>query len=229
MKCGNYILCREAMQNLTEAVNRVKIDKFFDEKQEQISSLKQLVGSLVDTLNRIDDPKNDTSELEGAFKEKWDLTKHHIQDNIFDEYCVFKKAGEESSEIWKFWNIFTDQVMPVLINLTRSFREGNWLLHLQTIRKALPLFLNCNRTNYCRRTPIYFEDCLKLETKHPVLHQSFCDGNFVVHHTKRKGSGMPMDQALEKEYNKKSQRSWRSYWNNSKRRKCCQMELDTPR
>ena len=51
---------------------------------------------------------------------------------------------------------------------------------------------------------MYLEDCLNLETKHPMLHKSFCDGNFVVHHTTRRGSGMPMDQALEKEYNKKA-------------------------
>lgn len=94
--------------------------------------------------------------------------------------------------------------MPVLIDMTRSFREANWTLHLQAIRKAIPLFFNCNRTNYCRWTPIYFEDCLNLKNKHPQIHQSFCEGNFVVHHTNRRFSGMPMDQALEKEYNKKA-------------------------
>ena len=159
MKGGNYVLCREVMRNLAEAVNRVKMDKFLDGKQEEVSTLKQLVGSLVDTLDKIKDPKNDTSEVEGALTERWNQLKHHLRDNIFHDYCTFKKAAEENSEIWKFWNIFTDQVMPILSNLTRSFREGNWLLHLETIRKSLPLFFNCNRTNYCRWTPLYFEDC----------------------------------------------------------------------
>ena len=78
--------------------------------------------------------------------------------------------------------------MPVLIDMTQSFREANWTLHLQAIRKAIALFFNCNRTNYCRWTPIYFEDCLNLKTKHPQLHQSFCEGNFVVRHTNRQRS-----------------------------------------
>ena len=43
---------------------------------------------------------------------------------------------------------------------------------------------------------------MNLETKFPLLHESFKEGDFVVHHTLRRGSGVPMDQALEKEYNK---------------------------
>ena len=38
---------------------------------------------------------------------------------------------------------------------------------------------------------------MNLETKHPSL------GDFVVHHSLRRGSGVPMDQTFEKEYNKK--------------------------
>ena len=38
----------------------------------------------------------------------------------------------------------------------------------------------------------------------PQIQNQFIDGQFVVHHTRRSGSGMPMDQALEKEYNKTS-------------------------
>ena len=43
---------------------------------------------------------------------------------------------------------------------------------------------------------------MNLETKHPTLYESFYRGDFVVYHSLRRGSGVPMDQALEKEYNK---------------------------
>ena len=66
------------------------------------------------------------------------------------------------------------------------------------------MFFILNRTNYSRWVPIYFEDCCNLEAKFPILHQSFCDGNFVVHHTNRRNCGMPIDQALKKEYHKKA-------------------------
>ena len=36
-----------------------------------------------------------------------------------------KKNGEEYSEIWKFLDLFTDQIMPILNDLTRSFKESD--------------------------------------------------------------------------------------------------------
>ena len=51
---------------------------------------------------------------------------------------------------------------------------------------------------------MYYEDCLKLKEKFPLLHSNFESNGFVVRHTSRKGSGMSMDQALEKAYNKVS-------------------------
>ena len=43
---------------------------------------------------------------------------------------------------------------------------------------------------------------MQLETNFPQLYADFKRGDFVVHHTERKASGVPIDQALEKEYNK---------------------------
>ena len=77
----------------------------------------------------------------------------------------------------------------MICDLTKSHREGNWLLHLSAVKRALPM---------------YYEDCLKLKEKFPLLHSNFESNGFVVRHTSRKGSGMPMDQALEKAYNKVS-------------------------
>ena len=41
-----------------------------------------------------------------------------------------------------------------------------------------------------------------VKSKFPKLWYDFSDGKFVVHQTKQKGSGIPMDQALEKQYKK---------------------------
>ena len=49
---------------------------------------------------------------------------------------------------------------------------------------------------------LYFEDCLKLENKFPKVYGSFLGGGFVVSQTRRRGSNLPMDQALKKQYNK---------------------------
>ena len=51
---------------------------------------------------------------------------------------------------------------------------------------------------------MYYEDCMKLETNFPLLYKSFKQSDFAVHHTECKASGVPMDQALEKKYNKQA-------------------------
>ena len=49
---------------------------------------------------------------------------------------------------------------------------------------------------------MYFEECKNLPRSFPTLHEAFQRGDFVVHYTKRNGSAIPIDQALEKAYNK---------------------------
>ena len=160
-----------------------------------INATGATVANIFSTLNNC--PLND------SFVEAWNAAKLVVDKIKFIElFETFIKTGDKKSELWRYWNIFLDDIMPVIIDLTRSFREANWNLHLSSIRRAMPLFFAFGRTNYCRWVPLYYEDCLNLETKFPLLHESFKEGDFVVHHTLRRGSGVPMDQALEKEYNK---------------------------
>ena len=80
--------------------------------------------------------------------------------------------------------------------------EGDWSLHLSGVRQAIPLTFAFDRINYKRWLPIYYEDCLQLEERYPLLHKAFMQGDFVAKHSNRSGSCVPMDQALEKAYNK---------------------------
>ena len=45
---------------------------------------------------------------------------------------------------------------------------------------------------------MYYEDCLALLKHFPKMYESFLNGDFVLKHSSRKGSTVPMDQALEK-------------------------------
>ena len=54
--------------------------------------------------------------------------------------------------------------------------------------------------NYKLWLPIYYENCLNLPVKFPG--DCFMKGGFVVKHTTRSASAVPMDEALEKAYNK---------------------------
>lgn len=80
-------------------------------------------------------------------------------------------------------------------------------MHLSAVQRALPLVFAFDRTNYKRWLPLYFEDSLTIATKFPLIHDDFLEGGFVAKLSKRKGSAVPMDQALESQYNKQAKSS----------------------
>ena len=130
-------------------------------------------------------------------------TKHQANLSGFTaDLDTFKQNGCKSSQQFEYWNTFLDEIAPVLRDLTRSNREADWKLHISAVRRALPLCFTFDRVNYKRWLPIYYEDCIALPQNFPIIYTSFAEGGFVVKHTNRCGSSVPMDQALEKAYNK---------------------------
>ena len=73
---------------------------------------------------------------------------------------------------------------------------------LSALWRAIPLCFAFDRVNYKRWLPVYYEDCLALPNQCPDIYNAFSGGDFVVRHTTRRCSADPMDQALEKTYNK---------------------------
>lgn len=123
------------------------------------------------------------------------------------EFEIFQINGAERSSQFAFWNTFLDAIYPVLRDLTRSNREGDWEMHLSAVQRALLLVFAFDRTNYKRWLPLYFEDSLTLRDKFPLIHADFLDGGFVEKLSKRKSSAVPMDQALESQYDKQEKSS----------------------
>ena len=94
-------------------------------------------------------------------------------------------------------------------DLTRSYRKFNWELHLSALYRALHLRFAFDRVNYKRWLSLYYEDCLTLPQTFPMIYSPFLEGDFTVKHTASCGSGVPLDQALEKEYNRSAKSSCR--------------------
>ena len=76
------------MRNLTEAINRVKIEKFMQRHDLHFETLTDLVKNLDG------DCPNGGVDRDSIFRERWTTIKKHIGDHIFDKYCEFKKAGD---------------------------------------------------------------------------------------------------------------------------------------
>ena len=86
--------------------------------------------------------------------------------------------------------------------MPQSYRKSNWKLHLSTVCRALPLYIAFDEVSYKRCLPLYCEDCLALPQTFPMACKNFLEGDFTVKHTTSSESGVPLDQSLEKEYNK---------------------------
>ena len=74
LKGKDYVLCREAMRNITEAVNRIKIEKFMEGRDEELSFLAGLVKGINDSLNLSNEGKN--FEL---FKIRWKAVEEYLE------------------------------------------------------------------------------------------------------------------------------------------------------
>ena len=84
-----------------------------------------------------------------------------------------------------YWVKFLFELYPVMRDLTRSHGEGNWIVHVSAVRRALPLFFAFDCPNYSRWAPLYYEDCISLKEEFPLLHSDFDGTGFVVKHTLR--------------------------------------------
>ena len=195
MSGGHYVRGKRGIALISEALHRLQLLQFL-----KISDCAAFEGLFV-KIEELQELFEKENLHQRKIEKKWNECKEKLADfkKVFENY---RQEGKLASDQFKYWELFLHQIMPVLRDLTRSHREGNWQLHLSAVRRALNLFFAFDRTNYSRWVPLYYEDCVALEKNFPAIYASFSQGGFVVRHTLKCGSGVPMDQALEKEYNK---------------------------
>ena len=96
------------------------------------------------------------------------MTQHTIFERSFKEY---RTIGCKNSECFLYWDKLIYELAPILNDLTKSFREADWNLHLSAIQRAIPLFLAFDRVNYKRWLPLYLRGLFTTLAK---LSRYFC-------------------------------------------------------
>ena len=124
---------------------------------------------------------------------------------LFNEYLDFLRHGY--GDLSAFWMSYIDMV-DILFGLLRASREGNWPLHLFSIRKMIPWCFAYDKLNYARFLSIYYAQMLELPTNHPHVHAEFMKGMFSVQLGDTNTFGrIPVDQTIEVTINKDTQTS----------------------
>ena len=190
----DFVLSVLGMLILSEALHNLRLEQFLlivDESK--YNMLRQRLEDLELSISKTDN----LNDVQNTWKECRELSTAFISDL---GHFIYQTLA--CNEQLRYWSTFLDELIPVIIDLALSFRESNWLLYLSALRRAMPLFFAFDQRNYSRWAPLYYNDCILLEETFPDLFDGFMNGNFTVKQSKQKCSAIPVDQALEKEYNK---------------------------
>ena len=101
-------------------------------------------------------------------------------EKLLEDLDSFGITGSSRCLLFEYRGKFINCIAPVLHDLTRSFHEGDWNLHLSAVRRTIQLCFAFDRVNYKRWLPLYFEDCLALKDEFPAICKPFMAGGFVV-------------------------------------------------
>ena len=176
-------------KTLSEAMHRLRIQEYLDQlppdkNQEALSIMQKLHD---------DFPTTFMNSLEA------DSVHQLLKD--YENYVKMKCRG---NYMYAFWTSYLEMVQLLLLFL-RATREGNWELHLSSIRDMIPWFFSYGRINYSRYLPIYYLEMIDLQTTHPFVHGHLLDGEFAVKRQDDHGFALTAcDQVIEQTYNRDS-------------------------
>ena len=89
-------------------------------------------------------------------------------------------------------------MVSLLLQFIRATREGDWVLHLDCIRRILPWCFAYDRIKYAR----YLTQMECLSTANPAAHAALSAGEFCVQRTNSNFAQVAVDYAIEQTMNR---------------------------
>ena len=148
----------------------------------------------------------------------WTPSRHLLrpqQPAVTGSWTV-KKFNEEQCKLnptFQFWSSYTDAI-NIMLRFLRATREGNWKLHLATVRDMLPWFFALDRVNYARYLTLYYHEMISLPDTHPDTHEHLQNGECCVQRQSVwRFSKVACDQCIEQTINRdtKSKAGWTGF------------------
>ncbi|XP_028391978.1 uncharacterized protein LOC114516648 isoform X2 [Dendronephthya gigantea] len=139
---------------MSEALHRLRFQAFLDSLSSEDYNNVYSVAS--DLLNIFPDEKFQDSLTAEPFS--------HIVDK-YEDFVVQESEGNPTFALWSTYLEMTG----ILLQFVRATREGNWELHLSTMRSMLTWYFGCDRVNYCRYGTAYWLEMTRLPDTHPAI------------------------------------------------------------
>ena len=159
---------------------------------------EHLVGDIWNDLEALED-----NVCQHKFEEIKDSPTFLSIMKLFDIYLNYLR--QDNGQLSTFWMTYIDMV-EIILGLLRASREGNWPLHLSSIRAMIPWCFAYDRLNYARYLSAYLSQMSHLEEEHPEVHNHLMSGGFSVQVGEDNPFGrIPIDQACEETINKDTQ------------------------
>ena len=100
-------------------------------------------------------------------------------EKLNQDFLEFEKECEAKTELCQFLGVWL-KLVAVIKNVVVSEREGNRNLHAATVEDSMPIFAECDCTNYLQHGSWYLEQIKVLDFTYPELYRRFSIGQWVV-------------------------------------------------
>ena len=114
-------------------------------------------------------------------------------ENSEDLMKAFDQIASDSRTV-KLWVAILVKLVLLMMTYVLAEREGDWLLHLATIKKMLPYYFAAGHVNYARYGLYYLRSMGKLP---PYVDILFLKGQHVTRHIQGIWNGLWSDQFIE--------------------------------
>ena len=155
-----------------EALNRLAWNEFQRWIEERHEDKKPRVDDLMKGLKQLID-----STCEPEFKDVMSSPLFEEVSQLFLSYS--NHLRHSNGKLSKFWMSYVEMV-EALLGLIRATREGNWSMHLSSVREAVPWCFAYDNVNYARYLSAYLSEMSHLPEEHPDASKYVSSGGLSV-------------------------------------------------
>ena len=115
---------------------------------------------------------------------------------MFKKFTDFKQRLKHKSHTASLWLEYSN-IIDIIKKLITADRIGDWDLHLEGIKEALPVFAAAGHSNYIKSAYLYLQNMSNLKSTNERVYNYFKNGHFIVRRSNRYWAGLPCDLIIE--------------------------------